>query len=150
MSLFLSSFTNKIDAKGRVAVPATFRSAIAADQFAGVVLYRSFQNKCVEGLSFGRMEQIAAATDSMNIFDDKLDDMTALLFADARQCAFDVTGRIVLPPDLIAHAGISENALFVGRGRSFQIWNPEDFAAHQSAALEKLKSEKPNLVLNRQ
>jgi len=156
MSLFLSSFTNRIDAKGRVSVPATFRAATGAEQFQGVVLYRSFAGKCIEGLSMSRMEQIANATDNMNLFDEKLDELTAMLFADARQLPFDVTGRIVLPPDLIAHAGIGcaaasnadANVLFVGRGRSFQIWEPAAFAAHQSIALEKLKSEKPNLILN--
>jgi len=150
MSLFLSSFTNKIDTKGRVSVPATFRAATTGEQFQGVVLYRSFAGKCIEGLSMSRMEQIASATDNMNLFDEKLDELTAMLFADARQLPFDVTGRIVLPSDLMAHAGIGgegAEALFVGRGRSFQIWEPAAFAAHQADALKRLQSDKPNLTL---
>ena len=49
------------------------------------------------------------------------------LFADAQQMAFDITGRIIITPELIKHAGIKNNAIFVGRGNSFQIWNPDNF-----------------------
>ena len=80
MSLFLSSYENRLDTKGRISVPASFRTAIATDTFAGVVLYRSFTNKCIEGLSMGRMEQLASATDKMGVIDGKLDDLSAMLF----------------------------------------------------------------------
>jgi len=147
MSLFLSSFTNKIDQKGRVAVPAPFRSATSGEQFAGVVLFRSFTGKCIEGLSMSRMEALANATDQMNVFDAKLDELSALLFADARQLSFDVTGRIVIPMDLLQHAGIGDSAVFVGRGKSFQIWEPTAFAKMQTESLAKLQRDKPTLSL---
>lgn len=148
MSLFLSSFTNKIDAKGRVAVPATFRGAVNGDAFPGVVLFRSFTGKCIEGMSMSRMERLADATDQMNVFDSKLDELTAMLFADARQLQFDVTGRIVIPSDLLEHANIKGDAVFVGRGKSFQIWEPSAFSEMQADAMMKLQKEKPNLVIS--
>ncbi|MCM1293985.1 MAG: division/cell wall cluster transcriptional repressor MraZ [Muribaculaceae bacterium] len=95
-----------------------------------------------------RMEQLAAATDKFGVFDNQLDDLTAMLFADARQLAFDVTGRIVIPSDLLAHAGIHDTAIFVGRGNSFQIWNPDSFRAAQDAALSRLRNARPNLKLD--
>ncbi|MBO4626004.1 MAG: division/cell wall cluster transcriptional repressor MraZ [Alphaproteobacteria bacterium] len=147
MSLFLSSYENRLDTKGRISVPASFRAAIATDTFAGVVLYRSFTNKCIEGLSMGRMEQLASATDKMGVFDGKLDDLSAMLFADARPLTFDVTGRIVIPADLLAHAGITDRAVFVGRGLSFQIWNPDEFAKMQNGALSRLRTSRPDLVV---
>ena len=147
MSLFLSSYENRLDTKGRISVPASFRAALNNDAFAGVVLYRSFTNKCIEGLSYARMEQLATATDKMGVFDDTLDDLSAMLFADARPLQFDVTGRIVIPADLLAHAGIRDTALFVGRGNSFQIWNPADFRAAQEKSLENLRASRPNLII---
>lgn len=95
-----------------------------------------------------RMEQLAAATDKLGVFDNQLDDLTAMLFADARQLAFDVTGRIVIPSDLLAHAGITDTAIFVGRGNSFQVWNPDLFRAAQDAALSRLRDTRPNLKLD--
>ena len=147
MSLFLSSYENRLDTKGRISVPASFRAAVASDKFAGVVLYRSFTGKCIEGLSMSRMEDLAAATDKMGIFDTTLDDVTAMLFADARPLLFDVTGRIIIPADLLAHAGITDRAIFVGRGQSFQIWNPDEFRRAQGAALKRLESTRPDFKI---
>ncbi len=116
MSLFLSSYENRLDKKGRISVPAKFRTAVANDEFQGVVLYRSPTNNCIEGVSMSYMEKLA---ESDNTYDD--------LFADAQQMAFDVTGRIIITPELIKHADIKNSAIFVGRGNSFQIWNPDNF-----------------------
>ena len=96
----------------------------------------------------GRMEQLACATDKMGIFDVTLDDVTAMLFADARPLAFDVTGRIVIPSDLLAHAGIKDRAIFVGRGTSFQIWNPDEFHKVQSGALGRLSVTRPDFKIS--
>ena len=147
MSLFLSSYENRLDAKGRISVPAQFRAALNNEKFAGVVLYRSFTNKCIDGLSMSRMESLAAATDKMGVFDNALDDLSAMLFADARPIQFDVTGRIIIPADLLAHAGITNTALFVGRGNSFQIWDPDAFRAAQNKSLENLRASRPNLII---
>ena len=148
MSLFLSSYENRLDTKGRISVPASFRAALMSETFAGVVLYRSFTNNCIEGLSMSRMEQLAAATDKMGVFDGTLDDMTAMLFADARPLQFDVTGRIVIPAELLAHAGIRDVAVFVGRGNSFQIWNPDEFKKMQSGALSRLRAARPDFKIS--
>lgn len=148
MSLFLSSYENRLDTKGRVSVPASFRSSIINEQFAGVVLYRSFTNNCIDGLSMSRMEKLAEATDQMGVFDSKLDDLSAMLFADARPLQFDVTGRIIIPDDLLKHAGITDTAIFVGRGNSFQIWNPSEFKKIQNKSLENLRNTRPDLKIN--
>ena len=149
MGLFLSCYENRLDTKGRISVPAAFRSSLSGENFAGVVLYRSFTNNCIEGLSMSRMEKIANATDEqLGIFDGDLDNITAMVFADARQLAFDVTGRIVIPADLLKHANIDKTALFVGRGNSFQIWNPSDFAKTQNASLNNLRRTRPNIKIS--
>jgi len=148
MSLFLSSYENRLDTKGRISVPAPFRAAVSSDKFAGVVLYRSFTNNCIEGLSMSRLAQMAAATDKMGVFDDTLDDMSAMLFADARPLTFDVTGRIVIPADLLAHAGITDTAVFVGRGNGFQIWNPDAFRKMQSGAMSRLRKFHPDFKIS--
>lgn len=147
MGLFLSSYENRLDSKGRVSVPAAFRSSLNNENFAGVVLFRSFKHNCIEGLSMSRMEKMANATDKMGVFDDDLDDLSALVFADARPLQFDVTGRIIIPNELLKHANIQDVALFVGRGNSFQIWNPDDFAKTQQKSMTKLRTAHPNLKI---
>lgn len=95
-----------------------------------------------------RMDKMAAATDQMGVFDAELDDLSAMLFADARPLSFDVTGRIVIPADLLAHAGITDTAVFVGRGNSFQIWEPGAFKSAQEKSLGRLRAARPNLKLS--
>ena len=95
-----------------------------------------------------RMEQMATATDKMGLFDNDLDNLTAMLFADARELAFDVTGRVIIPSDMLEHAGITDTALFVGRGNSFQIWNPSEFKKAQAQALQNLRNTRPNLKIS--
>lgn len=147
MSLFLSSYENRLDTKGRISVPAAFRSSLTNENFPGVVLYRSFTHNCIEGLSMSRMEKIANATDKMGMFDNDLDDLTAMLFADARPLTFDVTGRVIIPAELLKHANITDTALFVGRGNSFQIWNPSDFVNAQKNSLSNLRKIRPSLKI---
>jgi len=149
MGLFLSCYENRLDTKGRISVPAAFRSSLCGEDFAGVVLFRSFTHSCIEGLSMSRMEKIAGATDEMGLFDSELDDLSAMVFADARPLNFDVTGRIVIPNDLLKHANIKDRALFVGRGTSFQIWNPDDFAKTQQKSLDNLKKIRPNFKISK-
>ena len=148
MSLFLSSYENRLDSKGRISVPASFRASVANEKFAGVVLFRSFTNNCIEGFSMSRMERMASATDQIGVFDSETDDLSAMLFADARPLTFDVTGRIVIPSDLLAHANITDRAIFVGRGNSFQIWNPDAFRAAQEKSLNNLRTTRPNLKIS--
>lgn len=148
MGLFLSCYENRLDTKGRISVPAAFRSSLNNENFAGVVLYRSFTHNCIEGLSMSRMEEIAKATDKMGMFDGELDDLSALVFADARPLQFDVTGRIVIPTDLLEHANIKDTALFVGRGKGFQIWNPDDFSKIQNNSLNTLRKTRPNFKIS--
>ncbi len=149
MAIFLSTFKNKIDKTGRVSVPSSFRLALKSEDFQGVVLYRSFVSGCVEGCSLTRMEDLSNAVDNMDVFSEAQDDMSALLFADARQLSFDSAGRVVIPEDLLEHAGISGEAMFVGKGKTFQVWDSQAFAKHQQEILEKARANRPTLKIEK-
>jgi MraZ protein len=138
VALFLSTFVNKVDRKGRVSVPATFRSALAAQNFAGIVAFRSFKHPALDGSGIDRIEEMSARLEALNQFSDEYEAL-ASIFADAQQLPFDGEGRIVLPEDLAQHAGISEAAAFVGLGRTFQIWEPGRHARHQDEMRERAK-----------
>ena len=138
MALFLSTFVNKVDRKGRVSVPATFRAALAGQSFLGIVAYRSFKLPCVEGSGIDRMEEMSGRVDQMAQFSEPYDNL-AVLFSDAQQLPFDGEGRIMLPQELAEHASIADYAAFVGQGRTFQIWEPERFKTHQAELRERAR-----------
>lgn len=147
MALFLSTFVNKVDRKGRVSVPAGFRAALAAHSFQGVVAYRSFVHPCVEGCGMDFMERLSSSAETLGAFSAEQDDLSALIFADARQLAWDPEGRVVLPDDIVAHAGIDESCAFVGKGQTFQIWRPETYREVEAEIRARAVKTRPTLPL---
>lgn len=145
MGIFLSSFENKIDKKGRISVPSSFRQALAAETFQGIVLFRSYKSTTIEGCGLSRMERLSESLDEMEQFSEEQDDLAATIFADAHQLVFDADGRISLPRVLLEYASIEEKAVFVGRGSTFQIWNPENFYRYQEEA--RLRAQQKAMTL---
>jgi MraZ protein len=141
MALFLSTFVNRVDRKGRVSVPATFRAALAAQSFQGVVLFRSSGHPCLEGFGMDRMEEMSARLDAFDLFSAEQDDLATAIFGDSVQLPFDGEGRIVLPPALVEFAGLDEHAAFVGLGAKFQIWSPATFERRKTEARDRVKAQ---------
>ncbi len=141
VALFLSTVVNKVDRKGRVSVPAGMRAALSTQPFQGIVAFRSFRSPAIEGWSIDLLNRLADSLDEMELFSETRDDLASAIFADAHQLPFDGEGRIVLPEALAQHAGITTDAAFVGRGDTFQIWNPATFEAHAEKARERVKNQ---------
>ena len=134
MALFVGTDVNKVDRKGRVSVPASFRAALAGQSFAGIVAFPSFKHKALECCAIDFMEQMALSLYEIDTFSAQQDDLAATIFADAHKLPFDSEGRIVLPAPLVKHADLSEMAAFVGQGPRFQIWEPKAHEAYRAAA----------------
>ncbi|MBS0272057.1 MAG: division/cell wall cluster transcriptional repressor MraZ [Proteobacteria bacterium] len=147
MTLFLSTFINKLDKKGRVSVPASFRLALSGQTFQGIVAFRSYKLPTIEGMGMDRMQRLSDSVDQLDLFSDAQDDLTATIFADSQMLAFDGDGRVILSQHLLDHAHIKEMVVFVGRGTTFQIWNPEAFERHQQEARKRVQEKQATLKL---
>ncbi|MFO1189120.1 MAG: division/cell wall cluster transcriptional repressor MraZ [Alphaproteobacteria bacterium] len=145
MALFLSTFINAIDRKGRVSVPAPFRAALGSQN--GIVVFRSYKAAALEGSGIDLMERLGAGLDRLELFSDDRDDLAATIFADCHQLPIDGEGRVVLPKDLLTFAEIADKAAFVGRGPTFQIWEPSAFARFQAEARARSRERKLTLKL---
>jgi MraZ protein len=130
VALFLSTYINKIDSKGRVSVPAGFRTALVGQAANAIIVYRSIKFPALDAAGAERFEELAARLDQLPEFSEERDSLASIL-PDAQQLAIDSDGRIVLPHSLATHAGLGTSAAFVGLGRTFQIWEPERFKHHQ-------------------
>lgn len=137
MALFIDTFINRIDRKGRVSVPATFRASLASQAFAGIVAFPSFKYGALHCAGMDWMERLLNGLGHVDLFSDEHDDLTATLFADAKQLPFDGEGRVILPEGLVRHSGLEEMAAFVGRGAHFEIWHPAKFEEHKKAARQR-------------
>lgn len=147
MTLFLSTFVNKLDKKGRVSVPASFRLALSNQSFQGIVAFRSFKLPAIEGMGIDRMQRLSESVDQLDLFSEAQDDLTASIFSDSQMLAFDGDGRVVLNQALLDHAKIEDGVAFVGRGATFQIWNPRAFETHQQEARLRIQTKQETLKL---
>lgn len=130
MASFSSTFINKIDSKGRLSVPASFRAALVGQSFNGIVTFPSFDLPALEAGGVERVEELMAQADGLEEYSPDHRALISLL-SDVIQLPFDSEGRIILPPPLIAHAGITDHAAFAGRGHTFEIWEPGQLQRHQ-------------------
>ena len=131
--MFLSTYENKLDKKGRVSVPASFRSYLSSLGYNGVICYPSFNNQSIEACSQDRIEKLSNTIDSLNPFEEKRDFFATSILSESISLQFDSEGRISLSSKLLKHAKIKNSMLFVGQGKTFQIWEPavfEKFRAH--------------------
>lgn len=147
--LFMDTVINKVDAKGRVSLPSDYR-AIVKELSTEIVCYRSLSAPCIEGCLEETLDKLAnVIEDATDFFSETQDNLTNLIFGDARRFTFDSTGRIMLSEKLLKHAGITDTAVFVGKGRKFQIWNPQNWAKEEARIRAEVMKNRPVLKTNK-
>ncbi len=143
--LFMDTITNKVDAKGRVSLPADYR-LIVKELSTEIVCYRSLNAPCIEGCTEDLLNKLATDMEnSLDFFSQEQDNLTNLIFGDAKRFNFDSTGRIVLTEKLLKHAQITDTAVFVGKGRKFQIWNPQNWEKEEARIRAEVFKNRPSL-----
>ena len=135
--MFLSTFENKLDKKGRVSVPAHFRCHLSNLGFNSIVCFPSFNQNCIEAWPQDRIEKISTAIDNLNPFEEKKDFFSTSILSESINLIFDTEGRILLTHKLLNHSKIKNKILFVGLGKIFQIWNPDLFEKFRATARKK-------------
>ena len=126
-------------------MPASFRSYLSNLGYNGIICYPSFNHSCLEAWSQDRIEKITNAIDSLNPFDEKKDYFSTSILAESINLQFDSEGRISITPKLLRHAKIKNNVLFVGQGKTFQIWDPTIFEKFKVNARKKSNINRSNL-----
>ena len=135
--MFLSTYENKLDKKGRVSVPASFRSYLSNLGYNGVICYPSFNNQSIEAWPQDRIEKISNTIDTLNPFEEKRDFFATSILSESVNLQFDIEGRILLNAKLLNHAKIKNSMIFVGQGKTFQIWEPAIFEKFKVNARKK-------------
>ena len=135
--MFLSTYENRIDKKGRVSVPASFRSYLSNLGYNGVICFPSFNNQSIEAWPQDRIEKISNSIDALNPFEEKKDFFATSILSESINLQFDSEGRISLSLKLLKHAKIKNSMLFVGQGKTFQIWEPTAFEKFKALSRKK-------------
>ncbi len=145
MDRFVSQFTTKLDAKGRVSIPASFRSVLARDGFEGLFLHPALEAKALDAGGNGLLGEIDGLIANLAPFSNEKDDFSTALYGLSEILKVDPEGRVQLTESLKSHAEIADAVTFVGLGHKFQIWEPASFRAHLDVARRKVVDLKAEL-----
>lgn len=137
----MGSHHNRLDAKGRVSIPAPFRNELKAEAGgAALVLRPSHNHPCIEGWPAAAFAELSASLDQIDVFSAEREDLAMALYADAYSVEPDKEGRIVLPDSLIDHAGLTDAVVFTGAGKTFLIWEPAAAERRRQEARERARA----------
>lgn len=144
MTHFLGTHQNRLDAKGRVSVPAPFRNVLraqndSANGTAHMVLRPSHQHQCIDAWPPGEFDALEKLLSTYDLFSPEHDAMAAALYSDAFSVESDKEGRIMLPDTLVEYAGLKDSVVFMGLGRFFQIWEPAAANHRRAEAREQAR-----------
>ena len=126
-------------------MPASFRSHLSSLGYNGFIAYPSFNHEALEACSEDRIEKLSKTIDSLNPFEEKRDYFATSILSESVSLQFDSEGRVLLVDKLIDHARIKNNILFVGLGKTFQIWEPSSFEKFKIVARKKAYQNRSNL-----
>jgi MraZ protein len=142
---FFSHFILRLDAKGRVSVPAPFRSVLAREGSEGLFCYPALDRPAVEAGGSSLMTEIEDLIGRFPPFSEEREQFATALYGTSETLKIDGEGRVTLSDQLKDHAGIMDTVAFVGLGHKFQIWAPDRFSVRLSEATGKMRALKKRL-----
>ena len=141
MQPFVSTIVNKLDAKGRVSVPAPFRQILTQQATQGVYSIRSLVHPALDGFGEALHTEFQERLKTLDpLLDEDYDAHAQLIFGETNFLPFDDEGRVRIPDALIQFTGITERVVFIGLGRKFQIWDPARFEPVERARIERART----------
>lgn len=138
MDRFLSSAVNRIDAKGRVSVPAHFRAVVQRRGYQELYALKALDRPALDVGGLDLLDRYEARIAMEDPFLQTADDMSFFVHGDSDFLKLDQDGRITVTDFIREHTGIATEVAFVGRGTFFQMWEPSRLAAYGAQVRERL------------
>ena len=145
MNRFVSNFVLRLDSKGRVSIPASFRAVLNRDGFEGLYCYPALDQPAIDAGGNALMSEIEALIAQQPLYSAAREQLALALYGTSETVKIDGEGRVILSDSLKSHAGITEAISFVGLGHKFQIWEPGRFRSELAEATDKVRALKQQL-----
>ena len=139
MSRFLSNATNRIDAKGRVSVPAAFRAVLVQREIQELYCLQDFVYPAVNIGGPDLLERYERKMAAEDPFALEANEMSLLIHGGGVFARLDAEGRLAVTEFIRDFTGISSEVCFVGRSDHFQVWQPQAFHEAQARAREVVR-----------
>ncbi|MFQ5508516.1 MAG: division/cell wall cluster transcriptional repressor MraZ [Leptospirillia bacterium] len=123
--MFLGRESNRIDAKGRLAIPAKFRETVG--QGARVVVTRKVLDPCLEIFPESHWKAFMERLQGLSQVKPEVRRYRRLVYSGAEACNLDRQGRILIPAHLREYAGLTQDTVLVGNGDTIELWDAERF-----------------------
>lgn len=125
MDLITGTYDCKVDAKGRLMMPASIKKQLSGILEEGFVLRRSVFQQCLELYPMAEWQALMRKMNKLNKFKKKNNDFIRRFTAGAKMVEVDVNGRLLVPKDLIVFANISKNIVVASAINIIEIWDKD-------------------------
>ncbi len=123
MQHFIGTYELKADAKGRIMLPVALKKQLAESLHDGFVLKRAVFNACLELYPLKQWEALMEKVNKLNRFNKKNNDFIRRFTAGVRLIDIDATGRLLIPKDLVQHAGINREIVISSAVNILEVWD---------------------------
>lgn len=127
MKPLIGTYECKVDAKGRLPLPASLKKQLAAILDDGFVLKRSVFQPCLELHPMAEWDNVMAEVNKLNRFVKKNNDFIRQFTAGVKVVDVDANGRIQIAKDLVAFAGIKKEVVLSSSINVVEIWDKESY-----------------------
>ncbi len=137
--MFIGEFSNSVDAKGRVNIPASFRDTLRShfgDEH--IIVTRDARVACLRVYPFKEWQKLLAKLSGMPGNDRIIQAFTRVVVGAAQDCTPDKQGRILIPQSLRDFSALASGAVFLGANNTFEIWDKAAWDDHLKDSLALL------------
>ena len=127
MQHFIGTYECKADEKGRIMLPISLKKQLSDKLRSGFVIKRAVFSSCLELYPIKEWDDLMVRINNLNRFNKKNTDFIRRFTAGVRQIDIDISGRILIPKDLISHAKISKNIVVSSAVNILEIWDKESY-----------------------
>ncbi len=127
MIQLIGTYECKVDAKGRIALPAAFKKQLAAVLTEPFVIKRSIFQNCLEIHPMSEWNEVMTKVNTLNRFVKKNNDFIRMFTAGVKVVEVDANSRFQISKDLIEFAGIEKNVVLSSSLNMIEIWNKESY-----------------------
>ncbi len=131
MTNFLGEYECKLDAKGRVMLPAGLKKQVQPAAQEKFVINRGFEKHLVL-YPMNEWEQTSKEVNKLNMYVKENREFVRRFYNGATELELDATGRLLLPKRLLEYAGVDKDLIFVACANRIEIWNTETYDKHMS------------------
>jgi MraZ protein len=139
MDRFLSHVTNRLDAKGRISLPAPFRALLQREGADSIYIHPALDQPTLDCGGSRLVSELQSLVSRFPAYSRERELLATAVFGMSQQVKLDGEGRFIVTDMMRAHAGIEDQIVFVGLDHKFQIWSPKRFAERQKAALDRMQ-----------